>query len=119
MPKVQIKQKSQLSRPQVSERLISLGRALATGSEVDLRSDGDSISVVVADQLRSELEIEVDGDQGEKKARRGRSALARRRLIYSQHPVPPLSPDVDLSARLCHDAHSGTRRFDMTRNRIE
>ncbi|WP_418344801.1 amphi-Trp domain-containing protein [Rhodococcus pyridinivorans] len=65
MPKLEIKQKADLSRKQASERLIALGRALATGSEVELDSGGDTISLVVADRLEWELEIEVDGDQVE------------------------------------------------------
>lgn len=65
MPKLEIKQKAQLTRKQASDRLIALGRALATGSEVELDSGGDSISLVVADRLEWELEIEVDGDQVE------------------------------------------------------
>jgi amphi-Trp domain-containing protein len=65
VPKLEIKQKAQLTRKQASDRLIALGRALATGSEVELDSGGDSISLVVADRLEWELEIEVDGDQVE------------------------------------------------------
>ena len=65
MPKLEIKRKSELSRKEVSERLIALGQALARGSEVELGSGGDSISVVVADRVRWELEIEVEGDETE------------------------------------------------------
>ncbi|MFD6859729.1 amphi-Trp domain-containing protein [Rhodococcus sp. NPDC060090] len=63
MPKLEIKRKSELSRKEVSDRLIALGQALAGGSEVELGSDGDSIEIVVADRVRWELEIEVDGDE--------------------------------------------------------
>ena len=65
MPKLEIKRKSELSRKEVSDRLIALGQALANDSEVELGSEGDSISVVVADKVRWELEIEVDGDETE------------------------------------------------------
>ncbi|MET7769398.1 amphi-Trp domain-containing protein [Nocardia sp. NPDC005366] len=65
MPKLEIKRKSELSRKEVSERLIAIGHALAGGSEVELGSGGDSIEIVVADQLSWELEIEVDGDETE------------------------------------------------------
>ncbi|PQP26602.1 amphi-Trp domain-containing protein [Rhodococcus opacus] len=65
MPKLEIKRKSELSRKEVSDRLIALGRALASGSEVELGSGGDSISVVVGDRVQWELEIEVDGDETE------------------------------------------------------
>lgn len=65
MPKLEIKRKSELSRKEVSERLIAIGQALARGSEVELEAGGDSIEIVVADHLRWELEIEVDGDTTE------------------------------------------------------
>lgn len=65
MPKLEIKRTSELTRKQVSERLIALGRALAGDSEVELGSDGDSISIVVADRVQWELEIEVEGDKTE------------------------------------------------------
>ncbi|MEE2034990.1 amphi-Trp domain-containing protein [Rhodococcus chondri] len=63
MPKLEFKRKSELSRKEVSDRLIALGRALASGPEVELGSGGDSLEIVVADRLRWELEIEVDGDE--------------------------------------------------------
>ncbi|MCJ0905938.1 amphi-Trp domain-containing protein [Rhodococcus sp. SRB_17] len=65
MPKLEIKRKSELSRKEASERLIALGHALASGSEVELGSGGDSIEIVVADRVQWELEIEVDGDKCE------------------------------------------------------
>ncbi|MGW5381058.1 amphi-Trp domain-containing protein [Nocardia sp. NPDC003963] len=52
-----------LSRHEVSEWLIALGHALANGSETELGSDGDSLSITVADRVRWEFEIEVDGDE--------------------------------------------------------
>ncbi|WP_407440570.1 amphi-Trp domain-containing protein [Rhodococcus sp. (in: high G+C Gram-positive bacteria)] len=63
MPKLEIKKTSELSRKEAAERLIELGRALADGSEVELGSSGDSVTMVVADRVRWELEIEVDGDE--------------------------------------------------------
>ena len=65
MPKLEIKRTSTLTRKQVSDRLIALGRALASGNEVDLGSGGDSITVEVADHVEFELEVEVDGDETE------------------------------------------------------
>ncbi|NEW39848.1 amphi-Trp domain-containing protein [Nocardia cyriacigeorgica] len=65
MPKLELKKKSALSRDEVSQRLIALGQALAGGSEVELGSEGESLSIEVADQVRWELEIEVDGDETE------------------------------------------------------
>ncbi|MFE3446057.1 amphi-Trp domain-containing protein [Nocardia sp. NPDC059180] len=65
MPKLELKRTSALSRDEVSQRLIALGQALAGGSEVELGSEGDTLSIDVADQVRWELEIEVDGDETE------------------------------------------------------
>lgn len=65
MPKLEIKRMSELSRKEVSDRLIALGRALAGDPEVELGSDGDSITILVADQVQWELEIEVEGDKTE------------------------------------------------------
>lgn len=65
MPKLEIKSKSTLSRAEVAERLIALGQALASGSEVELGSGGDSIEIAVPEQVRWELEIEVDGNEVE------------------------------------------------------
>jgi amphi-Trp domain-containing protein len=65
VPKLEIKRKSELSRKEVSERLIALGHALVSGSEVELGSEGDSIEIVVANRVRWEFEIEVDGDETE------------------------------------------------------
>ena len=65
MPKLEIKSKSELSRREVSERLIAIGHALSSGSEVEMGSGGDSIEIVVADHVEWELEIEVDGDRTE------------------------------------------------------
>lgn len=60
MPKLEIKRKSQLSRQEVADRLIALGQALASGSEVELGSGGDSIEISVPEQVRWELEIEIE-----------------------------------------------------------
>lgn len=65
MPKLEINRKSELSRREVSERLIAIGQALAGGSEVELGSDGDTIETVVPDRVHWELEIEIDGDETE------------------------------------------------------
>jgi amphi-Trp domain-containing protein len=65
VPKLEFKRTSDLSRKDVSDRLIALGRALAHGPEVELESGDDSIEIVVADRVRWELEIEVDGNENE------------------------------------------------------
>ncbi|MCP2275930.1 amphi-Trp domain-containing protein [Nocardia amikacinitolerans] len=65
MPKLEIKRKSELSRQEVSERLIAIGTALASGAELTLGSGDDSVEIGVAERVRWELEIEVDGAETE------------------------------------------------------
>lgn len=65
MPKLEFTRKSELSRQQAAERLITIGRALAAGSEVELSSGGYSVEIEVADHVRWKVEIEVDGDETE------------------------------------------------------
>ena len=65
MPNVEIKRKTRLSRQEAAERLIALGNALATGSEVELSAGSDTIKIGVAGTVDWELEIEVDGDETE------------------------------------------------------
>ncbi|MGW6426587.1 amphi-Trp domain-containing protein [Nocardia sp. NPDC055053] len=65
MPKLEIKRKSELSRKEVSDRLIAIGKALAGGSEVEFGSEGYSLEIVVADRVSWEFEIEIDGTETE------------------------------------------------------
>lgn len=65
MPSIEIKRKTRLTRQEAAERLIALGNALASGSEVELSAGGDSIKIGVAGSVDWELEIEVDGDETE------------------------------------------------------
>lgn len=65
MAKLELKRKSELSRKEVADRLVALGRALGSGSDVELEWGSETIKVVVADNLQWELEIEVDGDETE------------------------------------------------------
>ena len=65
VPNVEIKRKAVLTRQEVADRLIALGNALASGSEIELSAGGDSIKIGVAGRVHWELEIEVDGDETE------------------------------------------------------
>jgi len=65
MPNVEFKRKARLSRAEVAERLIALGNALASGSEVELSAGGDTLKLGVAGHVDWELEIEIDGDETE------------------------------------------------------
>jgi len=65
VPNVEFKRKARLSRAEVAERLIALGNALASGSEVELSAGGDTLKLGVASHVDWELEIEIDGDETE------------------------------------------------------
>ena len=65
MPNVEFKRKARLSRQEVADRLIALGNALASGSEIELSSGGDTLKLGVAGHVNWELEIEIDGDETE------------------------------------------------------
>ena len=65
MPNVEFKRKARLSRREVADRLIALGNALASGSEIELSSGGDTLKLGVAGHVNWELEIEIDGDETE------------------------------------------------------
>jgi amphi-Trp domain-containing protein len=65
MPDMEIKRKVRLSREEAGQRLIALGTALAAAPESHVDFDGDSIRFTVADQVKWEFELEVDGDETE------------------------------------------------------
>ena len=65
MPDVELERKQELSREEAGRRLIAIGNALVEGAESKLEMDGDSLSFTVADQVRWELELEVDGNETE------------------------------------------------------
>ena len=65
MPKVEFKRKTRLSRQEAADRLIALGNALSSGSEIELGTGEDTLKLGVAAYLNWELEIEVDGDETE------------------------------------------------------
>jgi len=65
MADVEIKRKVQLSRKQAGERLIAVGKALVGDPTSELDFDGESIRFTVADEVRWEFELEVDGDEME------------------------------------------------------
>ena len=65
MPDVELERKRTLSRQEAGERLIAIGNALVAGAESKLEMDGDSVRFTVADQVRWEFELEVDGNETE------------------------------------------------------
>jgi amphi-Trp domain-containing protein len=65
VPNIEFKSKARLSRQEVADRLIALGNALASGSEIELSSGSDTLKLGVAGHVNWELEIEIDGDETE------------------------------------------------------
>ena len=65
MPKVEFKRQTRLSRQEAADRLIALGNALSSGSEIELGTGADTLKLGVAAHLNWELEIEIDGDETE------------------------------------------------------
>ena len=65
MPKVEFKRKMRLSRQEVADRLIALGNALSSGSEIEIVTGEDTLNLGVAAHLNWELAIEIDGDETE------------------------------------------------------
>jgi amphi-Trp domain-containing protein len=65
MPDVELERTQALSREEAGRRLIAIGTALVEGAESKLEMDGDSLSFTVADQVRWEFELEVDGNETE------------------------------------------------------
>jgi len=65
VPNVEFKRKAQLSRQEAADRLIALGNALASGSEIELSTGDDTLKLGVAGRVNWELEIEIDGDETE------------------------------------------------------
>ena len=65
MPKVEFKRKTRLSRQEAADRLIALGNALSSGSEIELGVGEDTLKLGVAAHLNWELELEIDGDETE------------------------------------------------------
>ena len=59
MPKVEFKRKTRLSRQEAADRLIALGNALSSGSEIELGTGEDTLKLGVASHLNWELEIEI------------------------------------------------------------
>lgn len=57
------KDKRQVSREDAAERLIAVAEALRAGGAVELGSEGQSISVQVADQVLLEREYEKKGER--------------------------------------------------------
>ena len=51
MPNVEFKRKARLSRQEVADRLIALGNALASGSEIELSSGGDTLNLALPTRL--------------------------------------------------------------------
>src|SRR4051794_31202779 len=60
---VKVEQKQALSREEVARFLSTLAQGLADGGKVAVQLGNGSLELSVADQLRWELEVAVDGDE--------------------------------------------------------
>jgi amphi-Trp domain-containing protein len=60
---LELERKESLSRPEVAKRLSAFAEALAAGGNVELDLGGTSLKLRVADDVRTEFEVEVTGDE--------------------------------------------------------
>ena len=86
-----------LSRQEVADRLIALGNALASGSEIELSAGGDTLKLGVASHVDWELELEIDGDETELEmeisgptTRRVTPSGTPHRATATRHPTRPI-----------------------------
>jgi amphi-Trp domain-containing protein len=63
MSDVKLERKEVMSREQAAERLAALADALAKAGQVEMELGGVEVSLRVPGQLRSELEVQIDGDE--------------------------------------------------------
>jgi amphi-Trp domain-containing protein len=60
---LELERKESLSRAEVAKRLSAFAEALAAGGNVELDLGGTSLKLGVADDVRTEFEVEVTGDK--------------------------------------------------------
>ena len=63
MSDMKVEWKESLTRQQAAERLSALASALAEGGQLELDLGGATVSLRVPDSVRSEFEMEVDGNE--------------------------------------------------------
>jgi amphi-Trp domain-containing protein len=62
---IELKRKESLTRKEAAERLSALATALAEGGKVELNLGASTVSLDVPDHVRTEFEVEIDGDEVE------------------------------------------------------
>jgi amphi-Trp domain-containing protein len=63
MSDMKVEWKESLTRQQAAERLSAMASALAEGGQLELDLGGATVSLRVPDSVRSEFEMEVDGNE--------------------------------------------------------
>jgi amphi-Trp domain-containing protein len=63
MSDLEFKRKESLTKAEVAKRLSTFAEALASGHDVELEMGDTSMSLRVADDVRVEFEVEVDGGE--------------------------------------------------------
>ncbi len=63
MSDMKVELKESLTRRQAADKLSALAGALAEGGKVDLELGETRLSLRVPDELRTEFEVKVDGDE--------------------------------------------------------
>ena len=65
MPKLKFEQKENLSRAEAAARVLAIADALGSDAEFELERGGEKLEFNVPDQVRFELEVEIDGNETE------------------------------------------------------
>ena len=65
MPKMKFEQKENMSRTEAAARLSAIADALGSDAEFELERGGEKLEFDVPDQVRFELEVEIDGNETE------------------------------------------------------
>jgi amphi-Trp domain-containing protein len=60
---LELERKESLTRVEAAKRLSVFAEALASGNNVKLDLGGTSLTMRVADDVRTEFEVEIDGDE--------------------------------------------------------
>jgi amphi-Trp domain-containing protein len=60
---LELERKESLTRVEAAKRLSVFAEALASGNNVKLDLGGTSLTLRVADDVRTEFEVEIDGDE--------------------------------------------------------
>ncbi|HYJ54555.1 MAG TPA: amphi-Trp domain-containing protein [Mycobacterium sp.] len=65
MSDIEVKREDTLTRAEAAQRLAALAEGLSNGGTVEFALGASTVKVHVPDELRCEVEIEIDGDEVE------------------------------------------------------